>query len=191
MADEQSIVLIPADSAEVARVELATERERALQLGATSIGEAITGLFASGKWGAAVVGSRIVQGVLKFKLFQQVSKEIQELLAKGKIAAELAEKKYAFNSGVEVFTVIDNRTPDEDRLEALKAMFYSVNKINATEGERVANDQLFQIAKKLTSGQFLYLRASYELFNANDFGRGETANTRDWLGKIGENWVTT
>jgi hypothetical protein len=34
MADEQSIVVIPADSAEVARVELATELERVLQLGA-------------------------------------------------------------------------------------------------------------------------------------------------------------
>jgi hypothetical protein len=88
--------------------------------------------------------------------------------------------------GGELFTVIANETPDEDRLEALKAMFYSVNKIHATEGERVANDQLFQIAKKLASGLFLYLRASYELFNANDFRRGETANTRDWLGKIGK-----
>jgi hypothetical protein len=75
-----------------------------------------------------------------------VSKEIKELRAKGKIADEFAEKKYAFNSGVEVFTVIDNETPNENRLEALKAMFYSVNKINATEGERVAKDQLFQIA---------------------------------------------
>jgi hypothetical protein len=56
MADEQSIVVIAADSAEVARVERATERERALQLEATSIVEAIPGLFASGKWGAAVVG---------------------------------------------------------------------------------------------------------------------------------------
>jgi hypothetical protein len=87
---------------------------------------------------------------------------------------------------VELFTVIVNETPDEDRLEALKAMFYSVNKIHATEGERVANYQLFQIAKKLTSGQFLCLRASYELFNGNDFRPGETANSRDWLGKIKE-----
>ncbi len=92
MADEQSIVVIPADSAEVARVELATELERVLQLRATIV-EATPGLFASGKWGAAVVGGRIVQGALKFKLFQEVSKEIQELRAKGKVADEFAEKK--------------------------------------------------------------------------------------------------
>jgi hypothetical protein len=105
---------------------------------------------------------------------------------KEKSPTSLPRRSDACNSWVELFTVIANETPDEDRLEALKAMFYSVNKIHATEGERVANDQLFQIAKKLTSGQFLYLRASYELFNANDFRRGETANTRDWLGKIGK-----
>ena len=39
------------------------------------------------------LGGRIVQGALKFKLFQQVSKEVKELRAKGKIADEFAEKK--------------------------------------------------------------------------------------------------
>jgi hypothetical protein len=92
MADEQSTVVIRADPAELARVELATDLERVLQLGATIV-EAIPGLFASGKWGAAVVGGRIVQGALKCKIFRQVSKEIQELRAKGKIVDEFAEKK--------------------------------------------------------------------------------------------------
>jgi hypothetical protein len=86
-----------------------------------------------------------VQGALKFKLFQQGSKEIQELRAKGKSPTSLPRRSTPSIRG-EVFTVIDNETPDEDRLEALKAMFYSVNKINATEGERVAKAQLFQIA---------------------------------------------
>jgi hypothetical protein len=39
------------------------------------------------------LGGGIKQGALKFKLFQQVSKEIKELRAKGKIADEFAEKK--------------------------------------------------------------------------------------------------
>lgn len=162
MADDQSIVLIPKDSAEVARLELATELEGLLQQGVTPIVETITGLFAAGKWGAAVAGGRIVQGALKFKLFQQVSAEIQDLRAKGKLTDDFAEKKYAFNSWVELFEIIDAETPDEDRLEALKAMFYSVNKINATDGERIANYQLFQIAKKLTSGQLLLLKAAHK-----------------------------
>jgi hypothetical protein len=204
VADEQSIVVISADSAEVARVELATELERVLQLGATAIAEAIPGLFASGKWGAARVGGRIVQGALKYKLFQQVSKEIQELRAKGKIADEFAEKKYAFNSGVELLTVMDNETPDEDRLEALKAMFYSVNKINATEGESVANYQLFQIAKKLTSASSSILElptdSSMPTISRRDGQHSRlarqnweiTGSRRNWLagpGRYGFNWT--
>jgi hypothetical protein len=179
MADDQSIVLIPKDSAEVARLELATELERLFQQGVTPIVETITGLFASGKWGAAVAGGRIVQGALKFKLFQQVSTEIQDLRAKGRLAGDFAEKKYAFNTWVELFEIIDAETPDEDRLEALKAMFYSVNKINATDGERIANYQLFQIAKKLTSGQLLLLKAAEERFRSADFKA--VSATRDWI----------
>jgi hypothetical protein len=162
MGDDESIVVVPRDSADVARLELATELEQLLQQGVTPIVETITGLFASGKWGGAVVGGRIVQGALKYKLFEQVAKEIRDLRAKGKIADDFAEKKYAFNSWVELFTIIDGEGPDEDRLEALKAMFYSVNKINATDGEKILAYQLFQIAKKLSSGQLLLLRSAYQ-----------------------------
>ena len=42
-------------------------------------------------------------------------------------------------------------------------MFYAVNKITATDGEKIAAYQLFQIAKKLTSGQLLYLKASHDI----------------------------
>jgi hypothetical protein len=48
-------------------------------------------------------------------------------------------------------------------------MFYGVNKVNAGDGERIAAYQLFQIAKKLTSGQLLYLKASYGLYKTGDF----------------------
>jgi hypothetical protein len=181
MGDEQNIVVIPKDSAEIARLELTTELERVLQQGVTPIVETITGLFASGKWGAAAAGGRIVQGALKYKLFQQVSKEIQDLRAKGKIADDFAEKKYAFNSWKELFTVIDEETPDEDRLEALKAMFYAVNKINSTDGERIASYQLFQIAKRLTSGQLLLLKVAHERAKDWDFKPDSNLGARGWL----------
>lgn len=180
MSDGESIVVIPKDSAEIARVELATELERVLQQGVTPIVETITGLFASGKWGAAAAGGRIVQGALKCKLFQQVSKEIQDLRAKGKIADDFAEKKYAFNSWKELFTVIDEETPDEDRLQALKAMFYAVNKISASDGERILGYQLFQIAKKLSSGQLLLLKTCYERMNSS-VAHAHEGEARKWL----------
>lgn len=72
----------------------------------------------------------IVQGILKGKLYQQVAQEIKELRAKGKIPADFADEgkhKYGFKSWVELLTIIDEEAPDADRLEALKAMFYSIN----------------------------------------------------------------
>ena len=132
------------------------------------------------------MGAGLCKELSNSSFFSRCPKKSKSCVRKEKSPTSLPRRSDACNSWAELFTVIVNETPDEDRLEALKAMFYSVNKINGTEGERVANYQLFQIAKKLTSGLFFYLRTSYELFNANDFRRGETANTRDWLGKIGK-----
>jgi hypothetical protein len=58
--------------------------------------------------------------------------------------------------------IIDEETPDEDRLEALKAMFFSVNKTNATDAARVAAYQLWQLAKNLRSGELYLLKTIYE-----------------------------
>lgn len=118
----------------------------------------------------------LVQAVLKGKLFQQVSQEIKELRDRGKIPDDFADEKkykYGFKSWVDLLKTIDEETPDADRLETLKAMFYGVNKINATDSERIVNYQLFQIAKKLTSGELLLLRASFEAYNNSDFGTGD------------------
>lgn len=114
---------------------------------------------------------------------------------KEKSPTSLPRRSDACNSWAELFTVIVNETPDEDRLEALKAMFYSANRSMPQRADRVANHQLFQIAKKLTSGQFFYLRASYELFNANEFqarrdGQHSRLARQDWE-KTGSrrNWL--
>jgi hypothetical protein len=182
VASDEDIVVVPDDHAAIARFELATELEHLLKQGVTPIIETITGLLATGKWGAAVVGGRVVQAALKVKLFEQVGKEIRDLRAKGKIGDDFAEKKYAFNSWVELFSVIDNEAPDEDRLEALKAMFYAVNKINTTSGDRIVAYQLFQLAKKLDSGQLLLLKAIHDTYKAGTWKRnGESVNATQWL----------
>jgi hypothetical protein len=67
--------------------------------------------------------------------------------------------------------LLDEETPDEDRAEALKAMFFAVNKVNSTDAERILNYQLFQISKELTSGELLLLKAIAE-FNTKWSGSG-------------------
>ena len=73
------------------------------------------------------------------KVFEQVQREFRQLREKGRIPDDFAAKKYGFGSWGELLITIDDNTPDEDRLEALKAMFYSINKISATDGLGIAS----------------------------------------------------
>jgi hypothetical protein len=59
-------------------------------------------------------------------------------------------------------SVIDEESPDTDRLEALKAMFYAVNKAKTSDKERIVEYQLWQIAKSLKSGELMLLRSIHE-----------------------------
>lgn len=101
----------------------------------------------------------MVQAAFKGQVFEQFAREFKKLRETGAIPDNYAEKKYGAKSWVEVVTILDEETPDEDRAEALKAMFFAVNKVNSTDAERILNYQLFQISKELSSGELLLLNA--------------------------------
>jgi hypothetical protein len=137
-------------------------------------------------------GVRIVQGALRGELFQQAAKEVKDLQEKGKIDKNFEQRKYGFQSWVELLTVIDEDTPDEDRLDAMKAMFYSANRVNATDGDQILGYQLFQIAKRLSSNELLVLKSAYELSRRRPMP--SSAGFIDWArgvsGHLGHNVVS-
>jgi hypothetical protein len=122
----------------------------------------VSGALAAGKAGWFLAGGRIVQGMLKGRLFEQWSKEVKKLREAGRIPEDFADKKYGFQTWVELMTIIDEESPDADRLGALKAMFFAVNKVGTTDGERIKAYQFWQIAKSLNSGELLLLKTVYE-----------------------------
>jgi hypothetical protein len=134
--------------------------------------EAVTGGLSLGKWGLAAVGGRLVQGILKGHCFKQFAIELKSLIQKGKIDPDFANKKYGFQTWVELLTAIDSDITDEDRLNALKAMFLATNKVNASDADRIVGYQLFQIAKRLSSNDLLVLKAIFQLHS-----HGTYANT--------------
>ena len=150
-----------------------------------AIAEAITGALAAGPKSWAVFSGKLVQAALKGKLFQQLSREIKELREKGKIADDFAEKPYGYQTWSELMMIIDSEAPDQERLDALKAMFFAVNRVNADDGQRIVAYQLFQIAKKLSSGQLLYLKACYDIYTKREFVGGMHITEHDWLTKVG------
>ncbi len=139
------------------------------------IANAIIETFSKGP--VALVGPavRIVQGALKGNLFKQFTREVGYFREKGRIDENFGEKKYGFQSWVELLTIIDEDRPDEDRLEALKAMFFSINRVNATDADQILGYQLFQVAKRLSSNELLVVKAVYELVGANRFEAGLTS----------------
>jgi hypothetical protein len=184
MSDDESIVLkpkIPLDDIILSqnKDELAKFMDQPFQ----AIAEVITGVLAEGPkaWGS--MAGRFVQSILKDKMYQQFSREIEDLREKGKIREDYADErnKYGYQSWVEVMTAIDDDPTDADRLEALRAMFYGVNRLNATDRERVIAYQLFQIAKKLTSGNLLLLKEIYDKYKSNRWtSNHETTNASAW-----------
>lgn len=147
--------------------------------------EALTGALALGEKDAILICGRLVQATLKGRLLQQAAREINDLIEKGRIKEDYANSKYGFKSLVELLEFIDSEVPDEDRLQAVKAMFVAVNAVDAKEGEELVNYQLLQISKKLSGGQILVLKTTYELekekvFPADQIGVG----AREWLEAI-------
>lgn len=159
---DDSYIIEPKDPSAIVKLQDRTIIQQMLEQPFAVLAESLAGYFAVGNGFFASAGVRLAQSAFKGEVFQQFEKELRYLRKKGRIPDDFTEKKYGKKSWVELLTILDEEIPDEDRLEALKAMFYSVNKINITDGVKIANYQLFQLAKKLTSSQLLLLKAAHE-----------------------------
>lgn len=179
MDDRGSLVARPRDYYDIAKLQDPTVLEDFLQEPLTLIAETITGALAVGKTGVMVAGGRIVQALLKGRLFEQWAAEFRALREAGKIPNDFAERKYGFQTWVELMTIIDEEAPDVDRLEALKALFYAVNKVTPEDKDHIIAYQLWRIAKQLNSGDLLLLKCFYE----HDHRFGETPY-ENWLSQL-------
>jgi hypothetical protein len=174
--DEGSYVIKPKDPSAIVRLQDPTIIEQILENPFPVLAEVVTGYIETGNGFWAGLGARLAQSAFKAQVFQQFAREFKQLRDKGKIPDDFGEKKYGYKSWVELMTVLDEETPDEDRAEALKAMFFAVNKVTSTDAERIVNYELFQISKELTSGELILLKAIAE-FNKMYPGGGPANST--------------
>jgi hypothetical protein len=131
--------------------------------------ELITGLLGLDKQGLRIKIGHFAQSLLQGNAQEQINREIKELREKGKVR-DFTEDERGTTTWAELMKEIDDGMPDPDKLEAMKIFFIEVNRINATDEERMLNYQLFKIAKSLDSGKLLILRAAYAI---KDVGKGE------------------
>lgn len=160
--DNESLVLVPRDYTDIAKLRepniLDQLRERPI---ATAL-EIVTGAAAGGAKGLFVSMGRIAQSILKADLQYGVIAEMKRLSDAGRIPEDIGRTKYGAHTWAEFMKIIDDDPPDADRLEALKAAFYAVNKVDAGDAQRVVAYRLWQVAKRLDSGDVMLLKAMYE-----------------------------
>jgi hypothetical protein len=186
MSSDESFIVKKTDDLEtILRQQNIDAISEFLDQPAVYIAETVTGALAEGMKGVGLSAGRLVQGALKLQLLKQFAREIKYLREKGRIKEDYAKEKYGFQTWAELLEIIDSESPDEDKLKALKAMFLAVNRINATDGDKIADYQLFQITKKLTSGQLLILKAAHQLFLSGRFNPG-IINLKEWFQRIAQ-----
>lgn len=130
------------------------------------IAETITGMLKVGKFGILQSSGRILQGAIQGKFVKQFAQEIRMLADEGKIKDDYTDK-YGFQSLTELLNFIDSEAPDEERLNAIKGLFFNIISIDSLPENELKNYQLFQIAKKLSAPHVIILKAAYERYKRN------------------------
>lgn len=142
------------------------------------VAEAITGGIMAGNSGLMESAGRILQGVAKGQFKLQFAKELSELIEKGKIKKDFAEKLYGFQAFTELFEMIDSGDlKEKEKFEALKKLFFLLGTAE-NPGQEAVVYRLFKIAQNLTSSQLALLNACYKAA-PNNKARNTMAYT-DW-----------
>ena len=139
-----------------------------------------------------VASGHILQAALKGRGWKQVLEEVHKLQKKGKIRSDFADQKNGLESLAEVLQFIDEETPDEDRLRAVKAMLVALNASESKAGDEILNYRLLKIAKKVTATQVAILAVCFNnrgvaMGNANPLPM--TAWRQTVAGKLGNGWL--
>jgi hypothetical protein len=177
--DNTSIVQKPRDYSAIIKLGEKTALEEFLDDPTTQALEAFTGALALGVKQAPLAAGRMAQAIVKGKIFAQIAEEWKALREAGKLRDDLGESKSGLYTWAELINLIDEDCPDEERLEALKAMFYGVNKTKAEDAEKILAYQLWRLAKEMNSGDLLVLKVINDRMN-----RTPNANWGEWMDYI-------
>lgn len=178
--DNRSLAIAPRNYSDIVRLQEPNVLDEFLEHPLTASLEAITGAFAGGGKGLLVSAGRIAQGLVKGRIYAQLAEELLLLRKVGRIPENLGETKYGLPTWAELMAIIDDDCPDPERLEALKAMFYAVNRIKSEDTEGIQAYQLWQIAKHLDSGDLLLLKTLSE----KEHMIGSEATQTRWVEQI-------
>jgi hypothetical protein len=185
-AVDSSYVLVARDYADIAHLENPSVIERILSGSRTEKVAYVSALLTSGLSKYALAGPKVAFAAMAVEALTDFGKEVSEWIKEEKIPENFAGRPSGYQTWVELLQEIDSNPIDAERLKAMKAMFLAANRINATEGESMGAYQLFQIAKKLTSGQLLLLKAAHGRALEKNFKPDSALGAVGWLRAMAE-----
>ncbi|MFZ1014210.1 MAG: hypothetical protein WAN28_12780 [Terracidiphilus sp.] len=163
--DKGSPILPPRDYSDIAKSLHLTAPGSFLDEIPSMLAALGTGCLKVGNKGLLVSLGKIAQASFSGDTVEQLVTELRALFEAGKIASNFNKKKYGRKTWVDLLQIIEADSPDEDRLEALKAIFYAVNRICAEDTEEILEYQLWEITKQLKSGDILAMKTLNEKGN--------------------------
>jgi len=134
-----------------------------LQQPAIKLGEFITGILVSESKDWKLSAGHLVQASIKWKLFSQLGKEINNYIEKGKIKDNFLNTDQNKQSLSDILKYIDENSPNEDCFEATKSLFFRSVSCESTQDEQIISYQFMQICKQLQSSELLILKAAYDI----------------------------
>ncbi len=166
---DPSYVLVARDYADIAHLENPSVIERVLSRSRTEKVAYVSALLTSGLSKYALAGPKVAFAAMAVEALTDFGREVSEWIKTGRLPEDFSGRPSCYQTWVELLQEIDSNPIDADRLKAMKAMFLAANSINATDGESILAYQLFQIAKRLNSGELLLLNAVFRAFKTKSF----------------------
>jgi hypothetical protein len=181
---EQSYVLVARDYADIAHLENPSVIERILSASRTEKIAYVSALLTSGLSKYALAGPKVAFAAMAVEALTDFGQEVSRWIREGKIPEDFTGRPSGYQTWVELLQEIDSNPTDADRLKAMKAMFLAANQVNVTDGDSIAAYHLFQIAKRLNSGELLLLKAIYEDYKSNSFDRTGGTRLGAWANRM-------
>jgi hypothetical protein len=175
---DHSYVLVARDYADIAHLENPSVIERILSASRTEKVAYVSALLTSGLSKYALTGPKVAFAAMAVEALTDFGKEVSEWIKEGRIPENFSGRPSGYQTWVELLQEIDSNPTDADRLKAMKAMFLAANQVNATDGQSILAYQLFGIAKKLSSGELMVLKAAIDIRGSN------LESAQSWLAKV-------
>jgi hypothetical protein len=158
---DPSYVLSNRDYADIVHLENPNVIERILSSTKADATAYVCKLLQSGVPRFISAGPKVAFSAMVIEALTDLGKEVSDWIRMDRIPEDFSGRPSGYQTWVDLLQEIDSNPIDGERLKAMKAMFLAANRLNASDGESVAAYQLFQIAKRMSSGQLLLLRTAH------------------------------